>query len=180
MPTRSTVHRHCQTPNHRCRMVETVAVLAGGLRQRPREWSPAKGPCGGLCARGHLPQASSCTRVVRRKGAMSPGAVPQAKLSRTMVSEMVSSWAVLIFAHRRRKLAAYSLTDSVSPCCLLKNAQARLGVSLCSPQFCSRMSKIFAGVLTSSAQIERISGLAHPSSAPRSQTAATGLSLIHI
>ena len=43
------------------------------------EWSPAKGLSGGLCARDHLPQASSCTCVDRRKGVASPGAVPVAK-----------------------------------------------------------------------------------------------------
>ena len=59
--------------------METVAVLVGGPSQRPREWSPAKGLSGGLCARDHLPQAPSCTRVDRRKGAKSPGAVPVAR-----------------------------------------------------------------------------------------------------
>ena len=99
---------------------------------------------------------------------------PPAKVSRSMIGERVPAWTALVFAQRRRKLEAYSPTDSVSPCWRLKNAPARVEESRCSPQCCSRMAKILPGVLTSSAPMDSTSCLARPSSAPRSQAAATG------
>ena len=42
------------------------------------------------------------------------GCSPLAKVSRSMVSERVSAWVALVFAHRRRRLAADSPTDSVA------------------------------------------------------------------
>ena len=91
-----------------------------------------------------------------------------------VIGERVPAWTALVFAQRRRKLEAYSPTDSVSPCWRLKNAPARVEESRCSPQCCSRMAKILPGVLTSSALMDSISCLARPSSAPRRQAAATG------
>ena len=99
---------------------------------------------------------------------------PPAKVSRSMIGERVPAWTALVFAQRRRKLEAYSPTDSVSPCWRLKNAPARVEESRCSPQWCSRMAKIFPRVLTSSAPMDSTSCLARPSSAPRSQAAAAG------
>ena len=91
-----------------------------------------------------------------------------------MIGERVPAWTALVLAQRRRKLEAYSPTDSVNPCWRLKNAPAKVEESRCSPQCCSRMAKILPGVLTSSAPMDSTSCLARPSSAPRSQAAAAG------
>ena len=102
------------------------------------------------------------------------GCRPPAKVSRSMTSDKVSGLTEFVFAHRRRKLQAYSPTDPVSPCWRLKNAPAKAEESRCSPQCYSRMANILAGVFTSSASMARISCLARPSKPPRSQPVATG------
>ena len=78
------------------------------------------------------------------------------------------------FSPRGDKSWKHTPPLTVSPCWCLKNAPARVEESRCSPQCCSRMVKILPGVLTSSAPMDSTSCLARPSSAPRSQAAATG------
>ena len=66
------------------------------------------------------------------------------KVSRSMIGERVPAWTALVFAQRRRKLEAYSPTDSVSPCWRLKNAPARVEESRCSPPMLLQDGEDFA------------------------------------
>ena len=97
------------------------------------------------------------------------GCSPLAKVSHNMVLERVSAWAACL---RQQEVKAGGIISNGLSEPLLpskRHTPARAAASWCSSQFCLRMYKILAGLLSPSAPMERISCLARSSSVPRSQ-----------